>query len=210
MNLKLISGIISSAMSVVVFIPYYRDIFKKKTQPHMYSWLVWGTLQIVGTLAVLKGGGGYGSWWLAVGAIFCLGIFLLSFKYGTKNIKPFDVYCLIACVFAFLLYVFITDPIYSVLLVVATDTIGFFPTFRKGYEEPHSETASLYLMSAPSIPPGRICRLMSALTNLVGLVALQEYSITTALYTSVLLVTNSTMCTILFLRRRSIKSPINI
>lgn len=186
---KLLFGVLSSVLSVIVFIPYYRDILRRKTQPHMYSWLVWGILQITGALAILKGGAGYGSWWLVVGAFFCLGIFVLSFKFGTKNVKRFDLYCLIAAVIAFAAYLFVQDPLYSVILVVIIDTVGFFPTFRKGYEEPHTETASLYVLSAT--------------TNLIGLLALQQYSLTTALYTSVLFVTNSIMSIILISRRRT-------
>ena len=60
----------------------------------MYSWLIWTILQIVGVAAQLKDGAGYGAWALGVGAFFCFAIFLLSFKYGTKNISKFDLFCL--------------------------------------------------------------------------------------------------------------------
>ena len=96
MEVKLFFGIVSSVMAVVCFIPYFRDIFLRKTEPHAYSWLIWTILQVVGVLAQLKDGGGYGAWALGVGAVSCFIIFLLSFKYGTKNVSRFDFLCLIA------------------------------------------------------------------------------------------------------------------
>src|SRR6185312_6212480 len=100
--------------------------------PHMYTWLIWGLLQMVGASAIFKGGAGYGAWSLAVGGLFCLSIFVLSFKYGTKNIKRVDAYCLAGALVALVAYIFVHDPIYSVLLVVSIDFVAYLPTLRKG------------------------------------------------------------------------------
>lgn len=188
MTIKFIFAILSSVMAVIVFIPYFRDIFRKQTQPHMYSWLIWSILQIIGTAAALKAGSGYGSWSLAVGASFCFAIFLLSFKYGTKNIKRFDVFCLFASFVALVVYLTVSDPLWAVILVALTDLIAFLPTMRKAYEEPHSETMLTYFLSA--------------VANIMSILAVQVYSTTTLLYLISLLVTNSTCCLILAFRRR--------
>ena len=91
MEIKLFFGVGSSILAVVCFAPYIKDILSRKTEPHRYSWLVWTILQTVGVMAQIKEGAGYGAWPLADGAVFCFSIFLLSFKYGTKNISKFDV-----------------------------------------------------------------------------------------------------------------------
>ena len=98
MEFKLFFGIASSILAIVCFIPYIRDILKRKTEPHTYSWLIWTILQTVGVMAQLKEGAGYGAWALGIGAFFCFAIFLLSLKYGTKNISQFDTLCLLASV----------------------------------------------------------------------------------------------------------------
>ncbi len=189
MDVKFLFGIISTVLAVVCFVPYYRDILKKKTEPHMYSWLIWTILQTVGVMAQLKEGAGYGA--LAVGAVFCFGIFLLSFKYGTKNISKFDVFCLIASLCAIVLYYGIENPVYSIIMVAAVDFIGFLPTFRKGYQEPFTETPSTFVMSA--------------IANACSLLALQNYTVTTVLYIASLFFTNSSfVLTILFSRRRQL------
>ena len=191
MDFKLFWALFSIVLTVIVFIPYIWDIFKKKTQPHIYTWLIWGILQSVATAAVLKGGGGYGSWSIAVGAFFCLSIFGLAFKYGTKNIKKFDLYCLIGAFLALIVYFLINNPLYSIILVATIDFTAFLPTFRKGYEEPYTETLLTFMLSA--------------LGNAISILALQNYSVTTMLYLITLFLTNSAFCIILLIGRNRTK-----
>ena len=191
MEFKLVFGILSTAIACVCFFPYIRDIFKRKTQPHMYSWLIWTILQIVGVAAQIKDGAGYGAWALGVGAFFCFAIFLLSFKYGTKNISRFDLVCLIAAIGAIGIYLFIDNPLWATIVVATVDFIGFLPTFRKGFQEPFSETASTFILSGTS--------------NLLSLIALQNYSVTTVLYIGSLFFTNLSFATMVLLRRRFLK-----
>lgn len=188
MEYKLIFGIASTLLASVCFFPYLRDIIKRKTEPHMYSWLVWTILQVVGVAAQLKDGAGYGAWALAVGALFCFAIFLLSFKYGTKNISKFDLFCLVSAIGAICIYLFISNPIWATIVVALTDFVGFLPTFRKGYEEPFSETPSTFIMSG--------------MANVLSIVALQNYSVTTLLYLGSLFFTNLSFATMILLRRK--------
>lgn len=190
MEIKFLLGVISTAIAVVCFIPYIKDILKRKTEPHTYSWLVWTILQSVGVMAQLKEGAGYGAWALAVGAFFCFTIFLLSFKYGTKNISKFDLTCLVASLFAIAIYIFIENPIYAIISVALIDFVGFLPTFRKGFEEPFTETTSTFILSA--------------IANLLSILALQNYTVTTVLYIASLLFTNSSFATMILIRRKTL------
>lgn len=188
MEIKLFFGIISSIVAIVCFIPYLRDIFRKQTKPHAYSWLIWTILQTVGVAAQLKDGAGYGAWALAVGAVFCFTIFILSFKYGTRNITKFDGVCLFASLISIVFYLTLKNPLWAVISVVIIDFIGFLPTFRKGWEEPSTETTSTFALSA--------------LANILSLFALQNYTVTTTLYLASLFITNSSFASMLLIRRR--------
>lgn len=192
MEFKLFFGLASSLLAVVCFLPYIWDILRRKTEPHMYSWLIWTILQIVGVAAQLKDGAGYGAWALAVGAFFCFAIFLLSFRYGTKNISRFDLFCLVASVGAIGIYLFIDNPVWAIIVVASVDFVGFLPTFRKGFEEPFSETSSTFVMSA--------------IANGLSILALQNYSVTTVLYIGSLFFTNSSFATMILARRRFLKN----
>ena len=191
MEFKLLFGLASTLLACFCFLPYLRDIVRKNTEPHMYSWLVWTILQIVGVAAQLKDGAGYGAWALAVGAFFCFAIFLLSFKYGTKNISKFDLFCLIASLGAIGIYLFINNPIWATIVVAAVDFVGFLPTFRKGFQEPFSETASTFIMSA--------------VADVLSILALQHYSVNTVLYIGSLFFTNSSFATMILIRRTLLK-----
>jgi len=191
MEIKLFFGIASSIIAVVCFIPYIIDILKRKTEPHMYSWLIWTILQTIGVMAQLKEGAGYGAWALAIGAVFCFSIFLLSFKYGTRNISKFDTFCLIASVCTIIIYLAIENPVWAIIAVAIVDFVGFLPTFRKGFEEPDTETVSTFVMSATA--------------NVLSLIALQNYNVTTVFYIASLFFTNSSFAIMILLRRRLLK-----
>ncbi len=192
MEVKFFFGIASSILAVICFAPYIKDILSRKTEPHRYSWLVWTILQTVGVMAQLKEGAGYGAWALAIGAVFCFSIFLLSFKYGTKNISKFDIGCLVASLGAIIIYFLISNPIWAIIVVASIDFVGFLPTFRKGYEEPFTETPSTFVMSATA--------------NIFSLLALQNYNVTTVLYIASLLITNSLFAVMILWRRGILKS----
>ena len=186
--IKPIFGILAGILSVVCYIPYLRDIFQKKTTPHSYSWLIWSILQAVGVVAIIVGQGGYFSiLGIAVGAFFCLIVFLLSLKFGTKNITKLDTASLIGAFIAIEIWIFTKDPLYSVILISVIDFLGYIPTMRKGYEEPYTETLSTYVASAVSLA--------------LALLALTTYSLTTTLYLATLVFSNSLFVLILLYRR---------
>ena len=72
------------------------------------------------------------------------------------------------------------------------DFVGFLPTFRKGFEEPFTETASTFVMSA--------------VANGLSIIALQNYSVTTVLYIGSLFFTNSSFATMILVRRIFLKN----
>ena len=95
MDFKFITASIASLLMIMAYIPYFKDIFAHKTKPHMFTWLIWGITQGTATVALLYGGGKFGSFSLIMGTILVTIIFLLSFKYGTKDITNSDKFVLI-------------------------------------------------------------------------------------------------------------------
>jgi hypothetical protein len=76
--------------------------------------------------------------------------------------------------------------------VCCIDTLGYFPTVRKSWEKPYSETAVSYTFSC--------------LGALFSIIALEHYTPSTWLYPAVLTVTNGCMVSFLLLRRASLKT----
>ena len=187
-TIKTACGIIATTISVISFFPYLKDIFRKKTHPQSYTWLIWTILQVTGVVAMFNNGAGIGALALTVGAFFCAFIFLLSLKYGTKNITTFDTACLIGALAAIAVYAFLHNPVLSVILITIIDFVGFLPTLRKAYSEPYSETLSLFVLGV--------------IWSTFNIVAISTYSITTTLYPSCILFANMVCCCVLWARRK--------
>jgi hypothetical protein len=187
--LKIIFGILSFLIVAVSFIPYIKDVLKRNTTPHIYSWLVWTILQTTAAVAILQENQVWSALGTAALGLESILVFLLCFKYGTKNIALFDVICLIGALLAIGIWVFVHNAMLSIILVTIIDFVGFLPTYRKAYREPQSETLFLY-----------IC---SALSNIFSLLSITHHSVTSSLYVLSLIFTNTLFVSLVFIRRRS-------
>lgn len=158
---KLLVAILSVLIFVFAgYLPYFRDIFRNKTQPHAYTWLIWAITQGTATVALWHGKGGWGVLPLLVGTMLVFTVFLLSLKYGTKNITRADTIILIAALLAIVIWWQLHNPLLAVVMVTLIDVAGYAPSLRKTFEEPWSETPLLMgnICSDEYSPDGRTCR----------------------------------------------------
>jgi len=191
MNIKIIFAVLSSIVGISCFIPYILDIFKGKTKPHSYSWFIWTVLQTIGAISMFSIGAGLGVVSISIGAILCGFVFILSLKYGTHNIKTFDVVCLVGSLIAIIFYFFLHSPILSILIITLVDFVGFLPTMRKAYEEPQTETISSYALSSFS--------------SILALFAFSVFTFSNSIYLISLIITNATCAGIIFIRKMILK-----
>ncbi len=188
--IKITFGVLSFVIALISFGPYIKDVLARKTTPHIYSWLVWAILQAAATIAILR----ENTFWSALGVaalgLVSLIVFLLSFKFGTKKITTFDTICLIGALVAIGVWIFAHDVLLSIILITIIDFIGFLPTYRKGYDEPYSETLFLF-----------IC---SAISNLFSVFSITNYSVESSLYVASLVLSNMIFVSIVLIRRKTI------
>jgi hypothetical protein len=185
---KLFFGVASGLVQSICFIPYVRDVLKKKTTPHIYSWFIWTVLQAISIGSMASSGAGYGVLSVAVCTFFCFGILLLSLRFRARHISILDILCLVAALITLLLWLISRDAMRSIVLVTLIDLIAFIPTLRKGYHEPFSETISLYWFGAAA--------------NVLAILSIGHYSITTVLYPATLVFSNIFFVSVLKTRRR--------
>ena len=139
-NIKLILSILASLLLVFAGDTIYlRDIFSGKIKPHVYTWLIWSITQGVALLGLLYGKGGWGGLALSISTLFVFIIFLVSLKYGTRNITKFDTITLIIALLAIIVWFQIHNPLLAVIMVSAIDFLGYIPSFRKTFYEPWTE-----------------------------------------------------------------------
>ena len=148
MPLKIILGAIAAALALFSSFLYIKDIFKGNTKPHTYTWLIWSIVTTIAFFGQWVSGGGPGSWATGVAALVTIFTLLLSLHggYGTKDITRFDKICLALALIAILPWLLAKSVLWSVILATLIDLIAFFPTMRKTWHAPRSESlGSMYV-----------------------------------------------------------------
>ncbi len=187
-NIKLIFSATASAISIIAYYPYIKDIFLKKTKPHVYTWLIWAITTATATFGVLQGNGGVGIIGIGMMLILDVIIMLLSIKYGTKNITRGDLVVLILALGAIVIWWQLGNPALAVIVATMIDFFGYIPTYRKSWQAPSEETLSFWIA-------------MTVAYTLI-LLSVTNYNLLTSFYTGVIVVANIILVAILFFRRR--------
>jgi hypothetical protein len=186
-NTREIIGLVAVLLGILGYLPYLWGIFRGSNRPHAISWLVWSLVSGLGFAAQLSQNAGPGAWAIGIGSALGLLVFSLSIKYGERTITRFDWLCLILAILAILPWLLTGSPLFSVILVVVIDALGFLPTFRKSWVSPHQEHLALYVIAI--------------LKLLLSLLALREITIITALYPASLIATNTIFVSMVVWRR---------
>lgn len=191
MDYKIVVSIVSVALVFVGYGPYIVDILKKKTTPHMFTFLVWSIASWITWALQVYGGAGKGAWITFAVSSVCVFILLLSFKYGEKHITILDIIFLMLALLSLFLWLVVHQPLLSVILVVLTDVLGFGPTVRKSWNKPHSETLFTWEVAA--------CR------HAFGILALEQFNIYTLLYPVAWTAANLLFFFFIIVRRKQLK-----
>lgn len=123
---------------------YFYTIYKGETKPHAFSWLLWGMVTGVGTLAQFDLNGGPSAYALTFVSITCLMIAVLSFFIGERDYTKSDWGALIACFMAIPLWQVTNNPLIALALIIAIDALTYWPTIRKSYHKPQTEPPISY------------------------------------------------------------------
>jgi len=148
MDIKVIFGAVAALLALISSVLYIKDIFRGNTKPHTYTWLIWSIVTTIAFLGQWVSGGGPGSWATGVAALVTILTLIISLwgGYGTKDITNFDKMCLVLALAAILPWLLVKSVLWSVVLATLIDLIAFFPTMRKTWHAPRSESlGSMYV-----------------------------------------------------------------
>lgn len=188
--MKEIIGIIAVILTFVSYIAYFRDILKRKTHPHIYSWGLWGLLTILIFALQISDNAGPGAYVTLFAGLMCLTVIILSLKFGKRDITISDTVVAILSLIAIGLWLIADQPILSIILVTIADMLAFLPTVRKSWNKPHSETLSLFVTNT--------------LRFTLVLFALDNYSILTSLWVVAWITANFLFSIMLIVRRKKL------
>ena len=118
---------------------YFYTIYQGKTKPHAFSWLLWGTVTGVGTLAQFDLNAGPSAWALAFVSVTCLIIAGISFFIGERDYTKSDWFALIACILAIPVWKATQNPLAAIAIVIIIDALTYWPTIRKSFHKPQTE-----------------------------------------------------------------------
>ncbi|HCC84871.1 MAG TPA: hypothetical protein DEP87_04275 [Candidatus Pacebacteria bacterium] len=189
MTLTQLFGGLATILAVISYLPYLRDIWRGKTKPHVFSWLVWSILTVIGMLSQIVGEAGPAIWVSAITTLLCLTVLILAIKQGETKILPTDWLSLVGALVALGLWFVVKVPVWSLSLALLTDLLGFFPTFVKTWYKPNQETLSTYALNG--------------LKHTLTLFALDRVSFLTAGYPVYLIIVNIGFVIFLIWRRKT-------
>ncbi len=185
---KNILGLVSVAVSMAGYGSYLVSIFRKRTKPHAFSWLVWSILMAIVFFAQMSDKGGAGSWVTGVSALMCSLIAMAAIRHGEKSITRSDWLAFIGALIAIPVWRLTKDPLAAVLVATVIDALAYYPTFRKSYLKPFEENFQTYCLDI--------------LKWVVAFFALEHYSAVTLTYPLFLLAANSTLVAMILVRRQ--------
>ncbi len=190
MDYKSVIGTIGIILTFVGYAPYVRDVLKRKTTPHLFTWLIWSLAAGISAALQIFGGAGAGAWSTVAVTFISVYILFLSFRQGNRDFTYLDMSCLVLALLSLFLWVVVKQPVWSAFLIVTADILGFIPTMRKSWAKPYSETLSAYWMAG--------------VRHALSITALRQFNILTMLYPVVLVIANTVSIFILTTRRKAI------
>ncbi len=189
MEFKAVVGLLAVGLNIVAFLPYIVDTIRGKTKPHIYSWLIWTLITGIVFIGQHGEGAGAGAWVTGCTTAINLIILLLALKKGSTDITLADKLCLGSALIILVLWVLSSSMLLSILLVTLVDTVAFIPTIRKSLKAPEEETFITYPLST--------------LRCVLGIVAIESYTIITCVYPVAMLAMYALITLILIYKKPS-------
>jgi len=190
-EMKNILGYVATLLVFASYIPYIRDVLKKSTKPHPYTWFLWSFITLIAFGLQFTGGAGSGSLVTLAAAIMCMVVFTLTiFQKSKIKATRTDTIFLISAFITLGLWLIAKQPVLSAILITTIDLLAFFPTIRKSWIRPHSETVLFYFLETFRFG--------------LAIIAIQEYSVVTTLYPTVWLTVDFSFALMLLFRRKQV------
>jgi hypothetical protein len=188
--MQAVFGIFAGILQLVATAPYVRDILRGTTTPQRATWTIWMTLSLVVLSSQWASGAGW-SLVLTIGQVVsCGGICLLATRRGVGGVSPLELALLGIAALGVVGWRVADDPTVATCSVVAADLIAVALMLPKTFRNPRSETLETYVIGVAST------------VFAIGAVGSGEASL--LIYPLYLLVADSAVAGMIFLRRRAL------
>ena len=190
---KELLGLLGVLLALVAYLPYIHDIIRKRVKPHPYSWLIWTATATAVFFIQTTNGSGPGAYPTATIALLAFTVFVLSYRMNKVRIKSLDIACLAIATAGIIVWLFVDQPLISLLLLLSVEVIGFIPTLRKAIAKPYEDSVTMWTING--------------IRHGVGLTAIMHYNLITILNPLAWISMCITVCAVMIWRRRNTKKP---
>jgi hypothetical protein len=188
-SLKALFSLLAVVVSIMAFVPYIQGIIKGHLRPHVFSWVIWTLTTSIVFFAQMADGAGVGAWPIGFSAVLALLIASLAYRHrGVVVVARSDWIFFSLALSALPVWALTSNPMWAVIILTSVDMLGFAPTWRKTYLAPHSESVVFFGLTA--------------LRCLLIVLALEHYSIATALFPVMIGLAASVTLSLALWRRR--------
>jgi hypothetical protein len=139
-------GIISGLIAGVAYLPYVRDILKGDAKPERASWFIWVVLASIAFFSQLAQGATGSLWFTGLDSIGALIVFFLALKYGLGGFTRRDKVALVAAGVGLVLWYLTRHAAIALLTTIIIDASGTALTVIKTYEDPSTETYTMWAL----------------------------------------------------------------
>ncbi len=187
---KVLFGLFAVLLEFGDYIAYFWGIFKQKTKPHFFTWLIWSIS--IGTAFGIQvvHGAGAGAWATGVNAVACCTIAAIAFFQKNTSYTVIDWAALLVALLALGLWLIEDRPLIAVLLIIMVDASGYVPMFKKSFRDPRSEPILAYIFASVKYIP--------------ALLAMGNFTLLTALYPTSIAFFNMSFALFLFIRQKQL------
>lgn len=187
-DIPALSGFVAGILAIVAFFLYIFTILWGNTKPNRATWWIL-TVEGIIILASYYTLGARDTIWIP--ASYVLGsliVAILSLRHGEGGWTLLDKICLGGAGVSIVLWWLFADPFLALLTNIATDLFGLLPTIRKSYLHPRGENRAAWTLDS--------------LASVINLFGVERWTLSLAVYPIYLVVFNSLIASILFLRRK--------
>jgi hypothetical protein len=140
--------IFSALLSSIGGFTYIRDTLQGKTKPNKVSWFLWALAPLVAFFIQKNEGVGWANLLTFMVGFLPLLIFISSFvnKKSYWKITKFDCICGVLSIIGISIYIFTSNAIISVFLLILADGLAVLPTLKKSLEDYTTESYMTFLL----------------------------------------------------------------
>lgn len=193
--------ILGAILNLLGSVQYIRNTLRGVTRPNRVSWFLWGVAPLIGVAAAWSDGVRWPLLPVFMAGFCPLLIFVASFcnKQAYWESDWFDKTCAVLCVIALAYWAYtrywthLPEAALIVSLAIAADAFAAFPTIRKCWHHPDTETAFSFVMAT-----------LSAITSFL---VIAEWKFAEWAFPAYLTGLGITLCLIIFGRRAFVSRP---